>query len=250
MRSCSIPRFRTRASKALPKIASRSRIRRTTWASGPTTSTICWAAHAAYGCAVTLTCRIRRLSSERTKNTYSVAIVDATGDGKADIVAVNRGGTVNTVSVLAGNGDGTLGSPGAYPVDNSPLALATGDFDGDGKVDLAVTNIGTNDVSILVGACGKSWPNDGGAGGDATVADATAGDGGQDAGPATWCAEQGTHDFCEDFTEGVPGQMTVAWTPGATVTADTTNFGSSSKAGAADRRRFRLREAGSMRCSA
>ena len=160
----------------------------------------------------------------------AVAIVDATGDGKADIVAVNRGGTVNTVSVLAGNGDGTLGSPGAYPVDNSPLALATGDFDGDGKVDLAVTNIGTNDVSILVGACGKSWPNDGGAGGDATVADATAGDGGQDAGPATWCAEQGTHDFCEDFTEGVPGQMTVAWTPGATVTADTTNFSSPPRA--------------------
>jgi hypothetical protein len=27
--------------------------------------------HAAYGCAVTLTCRMRRLSSERTKNTYS-----------------------------------------------------------------------------------------------------------------------------------------------------------------------------------
>ena len=40
-------------------------------ASGPTASTICCAAHAAYGCAVTLTCRTRRRSSERTKNTYS-----------------------------------------------------------------------------------------------------------------------------------------------------------------------------------
>ena len=94
------------------------------------------------------------------------------------------------------------------------------------KVDLAVTNLGTNDVSILVSACGKSWPNDGGAGGDATVADAEAVDGGQDAGPATWCAERGTPDFCEDFTEQVPGQMNAASTPGATVTADTTNFAS------------------------
>jgi hypothetical protein len=40
-------------------------------AAGPTASTICWAAHAAYGCAVTLTWRTRRRSSDSTKNTYS-----------------------------------------------------------------------------------------------------------------------------------------------------------------------------------
>jgi hypothetical protein len=68
-RICRTPRLSTRASNSLPKMASRSRISRSGTMSAPIASTICCAVHAAYGCAVTLTCSTRRRSSERTKKT-------------------------------------------------------------------------------------------------------------------------------------------------------------------------------------
>jgi serine/threonine protein kinase len=39
----------------------------------------------------------------------------------------------------------------AYPVGTSPYTVVAGDFNGDGKLDLAVSNIGSNDVSVLLG---------------------------------------------------------------------------------------------------
>jgi DNA-binding beta-propeller fold protein YncE len=38
-----------------------------------------------------------------------------------------------------------------YPVGLSPWAVATSDFNGDGKPDLAVANFSSNTVSILLG---------------------------------------------------------------------------------------------------
>jgi hypothetical protein len=40
---------------------------------------------------------------------------------------------------------------GNYAVGNHPVAIAAGDFKGDGKVDLAVANSGSNTVSVLLG---------------------------------------------------------------------------------------------------
>ncbi len=68
---------------------------------------------------------------------------DFNGDGKLDLVVVNAGipsCQVRTVSVLLGDGTGnfTLASSpatGAYP-----WSVAVGDFNGDGKLDLAVVN--------------------------------------------------------------------------------------------------------------
>ena len=45
----------------------------------------------------------------------------------------------------------TFGSPTGYAVGTRPGAVATGDFNGDGILDLAVANTGSNDVSILLG---------------------------------------------------------------------------------------------------
>jgi uncharacterized repeat protein (TIGR01451 family) len=39
----------------------------------------------------------------------------------------------------------------SYPVGTSPTAIAVGDFNGDGKMDIAVANTGSSDVSILLG---------------------------------------------------------------------------------------------------
>jgi FG-GAP-like repeat len=50
-----------------------------------------------------------------------------------------------------GNGDGSFQAAVSYTTDTNPAAVVTGDFDGDGKVDLAVANSGSNTVSILLG---------------------------------------------------------------------------------------------------
>ena len=50
-------------------------------------------------------------------------------------------------------------APAAYATGKSPFAIASGDFNGDGKVDLAIANSGDNTVSILLGtAMGRSGP--------------------------------------------------------------------------------------------
>jgi FG-GAP-like repeat len=40
---------------------------------------------------------------------------------------------------------------GNYAVGNRPVAIAAGDFNSDGKLDLAVANLGSQSVSILLG---------------------------------------------------------------------------------------------------
>jgi hypothetical protein len=39
----------------------------------------------------------------------------------------------------------------AFDAGSRPISVAVGDFNGDGKLDLAVANLGSNDVSVLLG---------------------------------------------------------------------------------------------------
>ena len=82
----------------------------------------------------------------------TVVVADFNGDSKLDIAAVDR--TLGVVNVFTGVGDGTftLGST-TYATDtgaNSPYGIAAGDFNHDGKIDLAVVN--SHDVGVLLGA--------------------------------------------------------------------------------------------------
>jgi VCBS repeat protein/FG-GAP repeat protein len=84
----------------------------------------------------------------------SVAIGDLNGDGKPDLAVANSnlGRLPGTVSVLLGHGDGTFQPQAAYASGGLGLsALAVGDLNGDGKLDLAVANTNSNDVSVLTG---------------------------------------------------------------------------------------------------
>src|SRR5208283_5061347 len=65
-----------------------------------------------------------------------------------------------TVSVLLGKGDGTFRPQVTYPTGLTPDAVAVGDFNGDGKLDLAVVNTGCppaggtcsgGSISVLLG---------------------------------------------------------------------------------------------------
>jgi hypothetical protein len=88
-----------------------------------------------------------------TGPTLAVAIAlvaaDIDGDGKPDLVFCdgNTGG-----GVLLGIGDGTFGAPKIFAAGKNPQYLATGDFNGDGKLDLAVADASSNAVSVLLGA--------------------------------------------------------------------------------------------------
>ena len=80
-----------------------------------------------------------------------IAVGDFNGDGKLDLAVTNA--FDNTVTILLGNGDGTFTPTASSPlaVGTEPLAVAVGDFNGDGKLDLAVANVGSNNVTIFLG---------------------------------------------------------------------------------------------------
>jgi FG-GAP-like repeat/FG-GAP repeat len=78
-----------------------------------------------------------------------LALGDFNGDGKTDVVVGNILNEQNDVSVLLGNGDGTLQAAQNFPVGNAVESLAVGDFNADGKSDVIVS-IGST-VSELLG---------------------------------------------------------------------------------------------------
>jgi hypothetical protein len=70
----------------------------------------------------------------------AIAVADVNQDGHPDLIVVNSA-SANSISVLLGNGDGTFQTPlSYYSGGNAPYSLAFGDINGDGKLDLAVTN--------------------------------------------------------------------------------------------------------------
>src|SRR5262249_33528307 len=73
---------------------------------------------------------------------HDVAVGDFNGDGKPDLAVAHDDGNDNGVNVLVGNGDGTFQAAQnlAFAGGAFPNSVATGDFNGDGKPDLAVAN--------------------------------------------------------------------------------------------------------------
>lgn len=80
-----------------------------------------------------------------------VAAGGLNGDAAVDLVVTNQGS--GTVSILLGNGSGGFSPAAGSPVaaGNGPTPLALTDLNGDAKLDLAVGNINSDNVSVLVG---------------------------------------------------------------------------------------------------
>ncbi len=81
---------------------------------------------------------------------------DFNGDGKPDLAVGNFVGIANiasssnSVSVLLNQGNGTFGPQSTYATGKYTSSIAVGDFNGDGKPDLAVVNQGDNTVGVLL----------------------------------------------------------------------------------------------------
>ncbi|MEP7337579.1 MAG: FG-GAP-like repeat-containing protein [Acidobacteriota bacterium] len=76
---------------------------------------------------------------------------DFDGDGIPDLVDINRNS--NTASILTGNSDGTFNTPPKTTISTgtTPTAAIAGDFNKDGKLDLAVAIQSPANVVILIG---------------------------------------------------------------------------------------------------
>jgi hypothetical protein len=85
----------------------------------------------------------------------SLAVGDFNGDGTPDLVAVDAGNYPNyegTGSVLLGNGDGTFQPALTFSAGSRPLAVAVGDFNGDGNQDLVTAaQLAEREVRVYLG---------------------------------------------------------------------------------------------------
>jgi hypothetical protein len=82
-----------------------------------------------------------------------VAVADFNGDTKLDIAATDRNN--NVVQIFTGNGDGTFATANTFATDTaanpSPNGIVSGDFNHDGKIDLAIVNSNQHDIGVLLG---------------------------------------------------------------------------------------------------
>lgn len=88
------------------------------------------------------------------ENPGSIVVADFNRDGNLDFVIGDHSGSAKpsdlALSVFLGNGDGTFGKPVRVPVMAFPYSIASADFNGDGKLDLAV-EVGSASVEIELG---------------------------------------------------------------------------------------------------
>lgn len=87
------------------------------------------------------------------QNPWNATVADFDQDGKPDLAVIND--VDNTVSILKNTSpfgiiDATSFAPKVdFVTGNFPIGIASGDLDGDGKMDLAITNQTDNSISVL-----------------------------------------------------------------------------------------------------
>jgi len=81
----------------------------------------------------------------------AILIEDFNNDNHLDIVATTFTGSQNNVALFLGNGLGGFSAPNSIPVGIKPQTMAAGDLNLDGNLDLAVANVESSTVSILLG---------------------------------------------------------------------------------------------------
>ena len=88
---------------------------------------------------------------ELGSNPLCLHVGDFNNDNNLDLAVTNFGN--DNIRVLFGTGDGTFLLGRTYSTGNtsSPFALATGDFNNDNRLDIAVTSAASNNIRIFLG---------------------------------------------------------------------------------------------------
>ena len=82
----------------------------------------------------------------------SLAVSDFNGDGKLDLAVANTTTAGNNIGILLGNGAGGFAAAVTYASGGTAASSITaGDFNADGRRDLAVANRSSNNVGVLLG---------------------------------------------------------------------------------------------------
>ncbi|HEX7774131.1 MAG TPA: VCBS repeat-containing protein, partial [Pyrinomonadaceae bacterium] len=83
-----------------------------------------------------------------------VAIADFNGDSKLDLATANLGSSmisINSMSILIGNGNGTFQDPVNHDLDTRTTDITARDLDGDTKQDLIVVGVDLDAIMVLMG---------------------------------------------------------------------------------------------------
>lgn len=87
-------------------------------------------------------------------------IADFNNDGFADIAATDTTSGNDFVTLLLNDGAGNFTAPVDFPTGNHPRAIVGSDFNGDGLIDVVISNRDDNTVSVLFNTGGAfSLPN-------------------------------------------------------------------------------------------
>ncbi len=81
-----------------------------------------------------------------------IAVGDFNGDGNQDLAVSDATcGSCGTFDIFLGNGDGTFGAATSFAAGINTRSIAVGDFNGDGKQDLAETIHDGDNVAVFLG---------------------------------------------------------------------------------------------------
>src|SRR5205809_4186120 len=161
----------------------------------------------------------------------SAAVADINGDGRLDLAVANYGnpsvGDLGSVVVLLGNGDGTFQPALPFTVGTNPESVVVGDFNRDGKLDLAVANFHSNSVSVLINTSGAPAPT---YTLSASPSSVTVTQGSTGSSTITVSPLNGFTGSVTLSTSILPSGVTVAFNPNPTTTTSTLTLAASSTA--------------------